>query len=182
MAYKDFGNDLEGRLGSFHFAQRIIRTLQKRHIHCCFATNMLSNAVHFYNQEDHENLLIVSKDGRLNGKKHSDEDVAELKSTKCFRQRCSRHLRKETRSPNVIQEKLDEWFVRFKCTASDGSLPAGGRLDPISKEALFTSETKIAVTNCKETCRHLQDPLPLNEMHGAMPANSNSPHGLKECL
>jgi len=179
---KVFGSDLEGRLGLFHFAQRIIRTLRKRHIDYFFAINMLLNAVCFYNQEDYENLLIVLKDGRLNGKKHSDEDVAELKSTKCFRQRYSRHLRKEIRSPNVIQEKLDEWFVRFKCTASDGSLPAGGRLDPISKEALFTSETKIAVTNCKETCRHLQDPLPLNEMYDTTPANPNSPHGLKECL
>jgi len=81
-----------------------------------------------------------------------------------------------------MQEKLEEWFVRFKCTAREGSLPAGGRLDPTTKEALFTSETKAAVTNCKETCRHLQDPLPLDEMHDVMPPNPNSPHGLPECL
>ena len=122
------------------------------------------------------------KDGRLSGKKYSDDDIAELKSTKYFRQRYSRYLRKEIRSPNVIREKLDEWFVRFKCTSTEGSLPAGGRHDPITKEALFTSETKTAVLNCKETCQYLQDPLTLEEMCDVIPANPNSPHGMKEYL
>jgi len=108
---------------------------------------MLLNSMCFYNEEDYENLLIALKNGTLTGKNYIDEDISDLKSTKCFRQQYSRHLRKEIRSTNVIREGLEEWFVRFKCTASEGSLPAAGRLDPISKEPLFTSETKAA---CRE--------------------------------
>jgi len=181
---KAFG-DIEGRLGLFHFTQRIIQTLRKRHIDYFYSINMLLNATcyyNYYNQEDYENLLIVLKDGRLTGKKHSDKDISELKSTKYFRQRYSWYLRKEICSTNAMREKLEEWFVRFKCTASIGSLPVGGRVDPITKEALFTAETKAAVSNCKESCQCLQDPLTLEEMYNVIPANQNSPHGLKEYL
>jgi len=162
--------------------QRIIRTLRKRHVDCFFSINMLLNSIYFCNQEDYENLLTVLKDGRLSGKKCSDDNIAELKSTKCFRQGYSRHLRKEIRSAGIAQEKLDKWFIMFKCTSTEGSLPAQGRCNPITKESSFTSETKTAALNCKETCQHLQDPLTLDEMHDVTPANSNSPHGLKEHL
>jgi len=179
---KVFGDNLEGRLGLFHFQQRITRTLRKRHVDYFLAINMLLNAIYFYNQEDYEYLLIVLKDGRLNGEKKTEDDVAELKGAKYFRQRYSKYLRKEIRTPNIIRKKLDAWFVRFKCSSSEGSLPAGGRVDPITKEPLFTPETKAAVANCKETCQCLQDPLPLEDMYDVIPPNPNSPHGLKEYL
>ena len=89
-----FGKQLEGRLGLFHFTQCIIRTLRKRHVDYLQAINRLLNAVYFYNQEDYEALLIALKDGTLGGKKYSDDDIADLKATKYFRQRYSKYLRR----------------------------------------------------------------------------------------
>jgi len=177
-----FGSTLEGRLGLFHFTQRIIRTLKKRHIDCFSAINHLLDCVYFYNEEDYEKLLIALKDGTLNGKKHTDEDIADLKATKTFRNRYGKYLRKEIRQTNTICDRIDQWFIRFKVQASDGAMSAQGRLDPISGETLFTPETKVAVINCKEKCQYLQDPLPLNEMYDVIRSNPNSPHGLVEYL
>jgi len=174
--------NVTGRLGLFHYLQRMTKTMRKRHIDCFSAINQLLNAVYFYNQDDHEALLIALKEGTLTGKKHSDDDIADLKSTKYFRQRNSKCLRKEIRHPNVICDNLDQWFIRFKCTASEGSSPAQGRLDPVTGDSLFTSETKAAVTNCKEKAMHLQDPMPLEQMYDVMLPNPNSEHGLKEYL
>ena len=81
-----------------------------------------------------------------------------------------------------MRDRLDEWHSRFKCSASEGSAPALGRLDPITKEPLFTAETKTVVGNCKDKCQYLQDPLPLDEMYDVIEPNPNSPHGLKEYL
>jgi len=78
--------------------------------------------------------------------------------------------------------RLDQWFVGFKCTASEGSAPALGRLDPLTSKPLFTPETKIALENCKEKCIHLQDPLSIEEMYDVIRPNPNSPHGLKQYL
>lgn len=141
------------------------------------------DCIYYYNEEDHEALLTALKDGTLNGKRLTDEDISDLKSTRLFRQRHAKYLRKEIRQPNVMRDKLDEWFGRFKCSASEGSsMPTLGRLDPVSREPLFTPETKQAVHNCKEKCMHLQDPLPLDEMHDVILPTPGSSHGLKEYL
>jgi hypothetical protein len=79
-----FGSEIEGRLGLFHFLQGILQTLQKRHIDYFLAVNLLLDAVYFYNQQDYERLLIALKEGTLSGKKYSNEDIADLKSTKYF--------------------------------------------------------------------------------------------------
>jgi len=84
--------------------------------------------------------------------------------------------------PNTICERLDDWFVQFKVTASEGSRPALGRLDPVTKEPLFASETKEAVANDKLKAQRLQDPLPLDCMCSVTAPNPNSGHGLPEHL
>ena len=77
---------------------------------------------------------------------------------------------------------LDAWFERFKCSASDGARPAGGRRDPFTGETLFTAETKDAIRMAKVNAKYLQDPLPLDQMYSVIQPNPNSPHGLKEYL
>jgi hypothetical protein len=83
-----------------------------------------------------------------------------------------------------MRSKLEEdWFHRFKCTrSSEGSRPALGRLDPVTKLPLFTAETKVAWTNCKDKAEYLQDPLPVDQMYQTIPLNPNSPHKLNEYL
>ena len=179
------GHEIKGRLGLFHCVQRMMWTLRKRYVDYFRAINSLLNAVYFYNHEDYEALLRALKDGTLSNTKCTDDDIMfEMKSTKTFRDRCGKHLRKEMRPVHSLRAKLDEWFHRFKCSTSSGTegRPALGRLDPMTQHPLFTSETKVAWTNCMEKAEHLQDPLPLTEMYDVILPNENSKHGLKQHL
>mgnify|MGYP007080396730 CR=1 FL=1 len=60
---------------------------------------------------------------------------------------------------------LDDWFCKYKVTATNPDKPACGRLDPVRLVPLFTEDTKAAVENCKEKAQHLSDPLPMDQMH-----------------
>jgi hypothetical protein len=174
--------NLQGRLGLFHYQQRIVKTLRKRHIDYYRALNQLLDAIYFYNDEDYEKLLLVLKDGRLSGRKYSDTEISSLKMSKAFRQRYGKYLRKQIRAPESMRQRLDDWFATFKCSASDGAREALGRRDPITNETLFTADTKDAVENCKEKVIYLQDPLPLDQMYYVIKPNPNSSHGLSEYL
>ena len=173
------GNALQGRLGLFHHVQRLTRTLKKKHMDHFAAITSLLHCVHTHNNEDHENLLRALKEGTLSTK-HNDDEMSDLKSTKVFRQRCDRYLRKEIRPPHILCSMLDDWFDQFKCTSSDGSRPARGRKDLITGDTLFSSETKTTVEECKKKASCIQDPLPLEQMYDVMLPSINSPHQLKE--
>jgi len=77
---------LHGRLGLFHYIQRLTRTLKKNHVDHFRAVNALLNCTCHCNDEDHENLLKALKEGSLSAK-CSDDEISELKATKVFKQR-----------------------------------------------------------------------------------------------
>jgi hypothetical protein len=81
------GRGIQGRLGLFHFIQRILQTLRKQHPDYFRCLNCLLHAVYFYNQADYEALLHALKEGTLWNDKLADDDISELKGTKTFRQR-----------------------------------------------------------------------------------------------
>ena len=175
-------DNIEGRLGLFHYIQRITRTLQKKHVDYFEAITLLLDAVYSYHSEDFEGVISALKKGHLGRKPHSDQDIAELRGTRYFRQRYGKYIRKIIRPAHTMVQLLDDWFVRFKVTASEGSRPARGRLDPRMQMPLFKSETKLAVEECKKKAQHLADPLPINEMYMTVPANPNSQHQLPQYL
>ena len=76
-----------------------------------------------------------------------------------------KYLRKDIYPSAEIVQNLDGWFVRYKCTASPGQEPAGGRLDPKTGRPLFGPDTKDAVLNNTKTSCYLQDVLPLEKMY-----------------
>ena len=157
--------------------------MKKGHIDYFAATNKLLHAVYRYNDDDYEKLIAALKAGTVSGEKYSDDDIANMKKTKTFRQRYDKFLRKEIRSVESMRLRLDEWYHRFKCTTSNPDSPAAqGRLDPRTQQTLFSPETKVAWLNCKDKAEHLQDPLPLHEMYDTIPPNPNSTHGLNEYL
>jgi len=173
---------LKGRLGLFHCLQRMTRTLKKKHVDHFQAITSLLNCVYTCNDRDHDNLLRALKDGTLSTN-HSDEDTLDLKASKLFRQRYDKYLRKEIRPTNVLCSMLDDWFDRFKCTASDPiTRPARGRKDPVTGDTLFSPETKPAVEECKKKACYIQDPYPLDQMYATILPNDNSPHQLNEYL
>lgn len=176
---------LEGRLGLFHYQKRIISTLRKKHVDYFDAVTDLLAALYAYCPEDYEKLLSVLKDGSLSrtGKKYSSREITDMKSSRVFRDRYSKYLRKQMHRHETIVQMLDDWFCRYKVTSSDPeNHPAGGRLDPIRMQSLFTADTKSAVENCKEKACYLSDPLPLKEMYNEILPNPNSRHQLTEYL
>jgi len=172
--------NIKGRLGLFHYEKRILRTIRKNHIDFHSAVTDLMDAIYEFESTDYEKVLVALKDGSI-GKKHTTQDIVTLKTTKYFRDRYGKYLRKRLHHPNTMIQRLDDWFCKYKVTTSRGR-PARGRLDPTKGITLFTAETKTAVDNCKDKAIHLSDPLPMEEMYFPIPPNPNSRHQLTECL
>ena len=58
-----------------------------------------------------------------------------------------------------IKGNTDLWWIRFKCSASEGQEPARGQIDPTSKTTLFTEETMDAFKNCHLKAHAIADDL-----------------------
>ena len=176
---------IEGRLGLFHFQKRIVSTLKKNHIDCTVAVTDLLASLCVCCSEDCEQLLAALKNGSLSrsGKKHSLEEISDMKRSSVFRDRYSKCLRKQLHQPETTNQMLDDRFCKHNVTSSDPTnKPAQGRLDPDWLEPLFASDTKPAIENCKEKACHLSDPLSLEDMHDKILPNPNSTHQLTEFL
>ena len=175
---------IEGRLGLFHYEKRILSTLRKGHIDYFEAMSGLLNCLYEYLPEDYEKVLYALKHGLLSadGKHYSMVEISDMQSSKVFRHRYSKYLRKKMIEPETMRQRLQQWFCRYKVTASDGSQPGQGRLDPVKNFTLFTSDTKPAVDNCIDKAIHLADPLPLEQMYDTIQPSPNSKHNLPEYL
>ncbi|KAG7357606.1 hypothetical protein IV203_002294 [Nitzschia inconspicua] len=173
-----FGKDMQGRLGLFHFIQRITRTLRKNHIDYNLAINKLLQSVYPYHSEDYEQLLAALKDGSMTGEKVTSGEIKQMQKGKTFRQRYNQYHRKVIKPAETMRQCLDDWFCNFKVTASEGRPDPGGRLDPKTQQPLFTAETKEAVDNCKKNAEVIGDPLPIEKMYREVKANPRSLHQL----
>ena len=118
-----------GVLGLFHYMNRIIKTLRENHQDYYAAIQDLQNSTYEINQEDELKLYTALKDGTLNGKQHTDDDIATMKQSKQWNKQYSQYLRKVIRPAAVIQTKLTEFKNKYKITASEGKAPGMGRLD-----------------------------------------------------
>ena len=179
-----FPRGIEGRLGLFHCIQRITKTLRKKHVDYHEAITKLLDAVYSYHSEDFEAVITALKIGTLgtSRKRHSDSEIAEMRRTRLFRQKYAKYIQKGIRQSETMTQLLDDWFVRFKVSASDGAREAQGRVDPRAQQSLFTAETKGAIIECKKKARFLSDPLPLSDMYHVIAPNPNAAHKLPQYL
>jgi hypothetical protein len=171
---KLIGKDI-GRLGLFHFLQRIIRTLRTNHFLFNKAINDLLACIYSYHGPDYDNLLRHLKQGSF-GKKYSENDIATMQKTKQFRQNWAKFLRKVMHGDELAKTNLHQWVVCYKCSASEGQLPAEGKRDPRTGQTLFTETTHSAVENCIRNVVHLQDLLPLEQMYREVKPPRNAKH------
>ncbi|KAG7367320.1 hypothetical protein IV203_029991 [Nitzschia inconspicua] len=119
-----FGEDIQGRLGLFHFIQRITRTLRKNYVDYALASRKLLKSVYSYHPKDYEDLLAALKAGRLGRKKFTSHDIENMQRGKIFRQRYKKYLRKVIKPPETMIQCLDNWFCRFtNPNANDTSSP-----------------------------------------------------------
>jgi len=169
-------DNIEGRLGLFHYIQRITRTMHQKHVDYNPALSALLDTVYSYNSDDYEGVIQALKKGCLGKRIHTNDDIAELRRSKLFQQCYGKYIRKTIQPAQTMVQMLDDWFIRFKVTASDGARPAQGRLDPRTCTSLFKPEAKTAVEECKKKAKYLTDPLPLKQMYLTVPANPNLKH------
>ena len=148
---------IEGRLGLFHFEKRIISTLRKKHVDSYDAITDLLSSLYTYHAPDYEHLLNALKEGKMSstGHRYSSSEIADLKSSRLFCDRYSKYLWKKLHPAQTIVQNLDDWFCKYRVTASPNKRPAHGRLDPVRMVSLFTADTKGAVENCKLKAKFL---------------------------
>jgi len=175
---------VEGRLGLFHFQQRVISTLRKKHIDYFDAVTDLLASLYSCCTDDYDRLLEALKSGKMSrqGHKHTSDETFDLKRTHVFRDRYGKYLRKKLHGASTTVQMLDDWFNKYKVTSSDPTRPARGRLDPTRLQPLFTPDTKSVIENCKEKAKYLSDPLPLDDMHHRTLLGPKSKHQLSEYL
>jgi len=82
-----FGTKLKGRLGLFHFTQRIIKTLCTNHIDYQLAIKELLQSIYCFHEKDYKALLVALQEGKLslNRRKYSIQEIEDMKVTSVFK-------------------------------------------------------------------------------------------------
>ena len=165
--FKKIIPDLQGgRLGLFHFIARISKTLRDSHIDFPSAMHELRMACYHYHPQDLNNVINCLKDGSISkGKKYTDEEIAELQLKKEWTANYSKYLRKSTHPAESIRQKLVDFKVKYKVTASKGKVKGRGRLDPKSGKTLFTFKTHDAIENGIKNAQYITDIIPMKDKY-----------------
>ena len=149
--WNKINKNISGRLGLFHYIDRIVRTLRKGHIDFRQALKDLLDSIYRLHAEDEASVIECLKNGSLNHKQHTDDEINKLrKNYSAWNKSYAKYIRKTIHPPCLIQQNLIEWFIKYKVHASEGSEPGRGRLDPKTGWNLFTEKTKSAVENAKK--------------------------------
>ena len=108
------GPGVVGRLGLFHFFQRIIRTLRDNHDLYYNAIELLKQACYYYEQEDLNELLEELKAGTMGrqNKAMSMKEINQWMYSTQWKNRYDCYLRKVIRPGNVIEMGLSKWLDR----------------------------------------------------------------------
>jgi hypothetical protein len=173
-----FGDSVVGRLGLWHFINRIYRTLRETHPDFGKAIAMLQAAIYRIDELDEAAVMEALFNGTLNGTKMSWNEITALRGTARWNRNYSKYLKKILYPLTVLLANLDRWFVKFKVTASEGKAPGQGRLNPANGQTLFTAETKVALEEAKKKAEFIMDVLTLEEIYQPVEAPTRAKHSL----
>jgi hypothetical protein len=172
------GDEVVGRLGLWHFINRIYRTLRETHPDFGKAISVLQASIYRIDELDEAAVMQALFDGTLNGTKMSWEDINQLRGTARWNRNYSKYLKKILFPLTVMIANLDRWFVTFKVNASEGKAPGQGRLNPENGQTLFTPETKVAFEEAKKKAEYIMDVLSLEEIYQPVEAPTRAKHSL----
>lgn len=176
-----FGPSLLGRLGMFHWIQRVTKYMRDNHVDFETALAELLNCIYDFNDNDLKLVVNALRTGIFTGFEMTDNELAAYQKTRQFRRRFMKYLRKRIRAHHVIKLMLSDWHTTYKVNESPDARPAQGRLDPKTKDTLFTKEMKDKLELAKESARYIQDPENTT-MYIEVPPKQNSRHGLSEWI
>ena len=106
--------DVLGRLGLYHFINRIYKTLRDRHIDFAKAVLELRACIYHLVPQDEADLLTALKEGTLNGKCHSESQIREMKLTKQWKRLTQRYCRKVIYPQAKIVTNLDDCLINTR--------------------------------------------------------------------
>jgi hypothetical protein len=172
------GESVVGRLGLWHFINRIYRTLRETHPDFGKAIALLQSSIYRIDEFDEAAVMQALSDGTLNGTKLSWAEINELRGTARWNRNYAKFLKKIIYPETVLLANLDRWFVKFKVTASEGKAPGQGRLNPANGQTLFTPETKVAIEEAKKKAQFILDVLTLEEIYQPVEAPTRAKHNL----
>ena len=105
-----FGPALEGRLGLFHYQQRIVKTLRQGHIDYHRALRELCECIYYWEEHTFEALLNALLNG-LMGKSGDDpkthSEITAMQNSAAFKRKYGKYLMKCIRPANQIRQRLD---------------------------------------------------------------------------
>ena len=166
-----FGDDFEGRLGLYHFLQRIIKTMRQGHNLYHKALTDLWQCVYGFEKESYNTLLNALKTGKMgrDGVAYTMSEILEMQDTPEFRRRFAKYLMKEIHPPMVIEHNLQKWFDQYK-----------GSEDPRTGKKLFTVDTKTAVVEQMKNAVYIQDTVPLKDVYRVVKPTAGTKHECSE--
>jgi hypothetical protein len=94
----------------------------------------------------------------------------------------SKYIRRWINPQPIIIDNLQRWFDRYKVTASKGSQPVGGRMDPVTGSTLFTEDTKNSVQNAYINAEGVIDTLRRDELYQGVQPTLNLKTKLTEWI
>ena len=152
-----------GRLDVFHYMKRISDTLRPAHENYNESLSALSRCIFQFNEEDVMAVKRALRDGSLNGKKHSEGDIAELQRSGVFKKRYSKYIESATFSAPTIYEKVVVWAQEYPL-----------KIDSKTNDTLGTRGTDDAVANALKHCDDLPDTLEHNHTLKPLPKQKHS--------
>ena len=151
-------------------------TFNKNHPDCYEARAAVLNAFWDVSREDEILAETALRAGTMNGRRHSETEMQQLKSSPAWRRRHGEHIRRYVKSKVEVDDALNKTWVRHKVTALAGEEPGQGRLH--KGRSLFSPESRAAFENAKKNSGHIQDNLPREQMYLQMSLSSRSQHGV----
>ena len=99
----------EGYLGMFHWIKRFEPFMRSAHVDFIPAMVALRHVVWKYSQSDIDAVKSCLKNGTLNGKEHSDKEIADLVADGTFHKRYKKYIHSETKAASEIEAALLAW-------------------------------------------------------------------------
>ena len=98
-----------GRLGLFHFFQRIVRTLRDNHEYSVPAIRDLKQCIYMYDSEDLALLIKALKEGAMGNRnrKYNESEINEMMYTKKWKDRYNQYLKKKDLSSRDHRPKIE---------------------------------------------------------------------------
>jgi hypothetical protein len=114
-----------GQFGLFHFLVCITRCMRSDHPDFWQVLQGLQNCLYHYNGEDEKRVIQALADGTMNGKKHSEEEIGEVKDSSKW-DRCYYAFLQKLSTPFEVERiEMQKWWNRNKVEGGSGRLHNG---------------------------------------------------------